>query len=146
MNDAPHIVCPHCFVSNRIAAGKPPLAAKCGRCKQALFDGEPVELVATQFQNFIERNDLPVVVDFWAPWCGPCKMMAPVFKDAARALEPRARLAKVNTEQEGELAGHLGIRSIPTLIIFKQGREIARQAGALDGTSLLRWLQSHLAG
>ncbi len=144
MNDTPHIVCPHCFVSNRVAAAKPPLAAKCGRCKQPLFTGQPVELGAAQFQRFIDHNAIPVVVDFWAPWCGPCKMMAPVFREAAAILEPRVRLAKVNTEQESGLAAQLGIRSIPTLIIFKQGQEVARQAGAMDRHSLLRWAQGHI--
>ncbi len=144
MSDSLHVVCPHCAAVNRIPAAKLNENPVCGQCKQALFTGEPVELTASNFDRHIGRSDLPVVVDFWAPWCGPCQQMAPNFHQAAIDLEPYVRLSKVNTEDEQQLAGRFNIRSIPTLAIFKDGREIARQSGALDLTSLKRWIQPHL--
>jgi thioredoxin 2 len=108
-----------------------------------MFRGEPLELDANSFDKHIARSDVPVLVDFWAPWCGPCRSMAPAFAQAAKQLEPEVRLAKVNTEDEQQLAARFGIRSIPTLALFKGGREIARQAGAMDTAGILRWVQSH---
>lgn len=144
MSDNLHVVCPHCAAVNRIPAAKLNQTPACGQCKEALFTGEPVELTASNFDRHIERSDLPVVIDFWAPWCGPCQQMAPNFHQAAIDLEPYARLAKVNTEDEQQLAARFNIRSIPTLAIFRDGREIARQSGALDLSSLKRWIQPHL--
>jgi thioredoxin 2 len=146
MSESLHVVCPHCATVNRIFWPKLKDAPNCGRCKQPLFTGEPLALTGADFDRHIARNDLPVVVDFWAPWCGPCRMMAPTFHQAAIDLEPHARLVKVDTEAEPQLAARFNIRSIPTLAIFLNGREIARQSGALDLGTLKRWIQPHLRG
>lgn len=144
MSESLHIVCPACDAVNRIPAARLEEGPKCGKCRQALFSGHPSELSAANFQKHITRNDIPVVVDFWAPWCGPCKMMAPQFEQAAAQLEPRLRLAKVNTEAEQMLGAQFGIRSIPTLAIFKGGREVARQPGAMGAADIVRWVQSQV--
>ena len=143
MSDSLHIVCPHCNSTNRVASSRLGEGPKCGRCKQKLFSRSPIELTTANFSKHISNSDIPVVVDFWAPWCGPCKMMAPAFQEAAARLEPRIRLAKVNTENEQMLASQYGIRSIPTLVVFKGGREASRQAGAMDLGRLLAWIESH---
>jgi thioredoxin 2 len=142
MDELLHIVCPQCHTTNRVRQDK--LAAgRCGKCSNALFTGHPVELTSEALTRHLEHNDIPVVVDFWAPWCGPCRMMAPAYEEAAKLLEPTARFAKVNTDQEQELAGGLGIQSIPTLILFKAGREAARQSGAMSAPQLTSWIRSH---
>ncbi len=137
------VVCPHCHAPNRVPQDRLKAGGTCGKCKHSLFNGEPVELDAASFELHISRSDLPIVVDFWAPWCSPCRMMAPAFTQVAHELEPRYRLAKVNTEDQQALAARFGIRSIPTLAIFRGGREIARQSGAMDAASLKRWIQAN---
>ena len=144
MSDAIHIVCPHCAAVNRIPSARLADGPNCGKCKKVLFAGEPLVLTGALFDRHIGRSDVPVLVDFWAPWCGPCKMMAPQFEAAAKQLEPRIRLAKVNTEAEQALAGRFNIRSIPTLALFRGGREIARQPGAMGKEDIVRWVMSAL--
>lgn len=143
MSDQLHLVCPHCHAINRVPAARLDQNPVCGQCHRPLFMAQPLELNAANFANQIDRNEIPVLVDFWAPWCGPCKSMAPQFAQAARLLEPQIRLAKVNTEAEPQLSARYGIRSIPTLILFRAGRELARQAGAMDVNAIVRWVKTH---
>jgi thioredoxin 2 len=144
MNTTLHLVCPSCFAVNRIPAERLAEHPNCGKCREPLFNGRPVELHSANFHTFVQRNDVPVLVDFWAPWCAPCRTMAPAFAQAAAQLEPQVRLAKLNTETEQELAGQFAIRSIPTLALFKQGREMARQSGALSTVDILRWVRAQI--
>jgi thioredoxin 2 len=137
------LVCPSCFAVNRVPDSRLAEHPNCGKCHQPLLPGKPIDLTSACFDTFVNRSGLPVVVDFWATWCGPCKMMAPVFAQVASELSTHACFVKVETETEQMLAARYGIRSIPTLAIFKNGREIARQAGAMDGANLKRWLAAH---
>jgi len=138
------IACPACGATNRVPAERLAEHPVCGKCKQPLFKGKPVELSEANFGAQLAANDIPVVVDFWAPWCGPCRSMAPHFERAASLLEPQVRLAKLNTEEAQATAARLGIRSIPTLVLFQGGREVARQSGAMDANALVSWVRSSL--
>lgn len=140
-----HVVCPHCHTTNRVAPSDLLATPDCGKCHRPLFGGHPVELGEAAFEKHIARSQLPVLVDFWAPWCGPCRMMAPQFEAAAKQLEPHVRLAKVNTEEAQALGARLNIRSIPTLALFVNGREVARQPGAMGAADIVRWTRSQLA-
>ena len=143
MTDPLHIVCPHCEAVNRVPSERLAAAPACGKCHRPLFDGHPVALSETGFQKHLTRNDIPMLVDFWAPWCAPCRMMAPEFVKAAAQLEPGVRLVKVDTEAEPSLGARYDIRSIPTLALFRGGGEIARQAGAMPSTGIVQWARTH---
>jgi len=139
VSDVLQIACPQCLAANRVPAARLAEDPKCGKCGAALLDGAPVELREDQFESFVQRTQLPVLADFWAPWCGPCRAMAPQFERAARDLKDRVRLVKVNTEQAQGLAARYGIRAIPTLVLFKDGAEVKRTSGAMDAGALARW-------
>lgn len=139
-----HVVCPHCMAVNRVATSASADAAHCGKCHQALFTGEPIEMRDDNLPTLMARSDVPVVVDFWATWCGPCRMMAPQFAQAAGQLKGEAVMVKVDTDANPELSRNHQIRSIPTLAIFKGGREVARQAGAMPASALVQWVRKHL--
>ncbi len=138
------VVCSHCNSINRVPQDKLAAGGKCGECKTALFTGQPIELTSDNFQRFTQKNQLPVVVDYWASWCGPCKMMAPVFAHVAQQMEPYILFAKVNTETEQALAATAQIRGIPTLVIYRDGKEVARTAGAMDQHNLVQWIQQNI--
>jgi thioredoxin 2 len=145
VTDSLIVACPNCNTLNRAPRDK--LAAgggKCGNCGSPLFEGHPVALNAQSFETHAAKTDIPLLVDFWAPWCGPCRAMAPQFEKAASQLEPQVRFAKVNTDEEQQLAGRFGIQGIPTMILFHRGQEVARQSGLMDATRIESWVQQTL--
>jgi len=140
MSDMVQVACPGCLARNRVPAARVAEDPKCGKCGAALLDGASAELREDQFETFVSRSELPVLADFWAPWCGPCRAMAPHFERAARELKDRVRLVKVNTEEAPQLAARYNIRAIPTLVLFRNGVEAKRTSGALDTGALTRWV------
>ena len=144
MQDATLLTCPHCGQINRVKTADLARQPDCGQCHQRLFTGHPLTLTDGNFARHIGKSELPTLVDFWAPWCGPCRQMAPAFEQAAQLLEPQVRLAKLNPEEAQAIAAHYAIRSIPTLALFHKGQEIARQPGAMGTQDIVRWVRQHL--
>ncbi|HKQ82025.1 MAG TPA: thioredoxin TrxC [Steroidobacteraceae bacterium] len=145
MSEQVQVPCTQCAAVVRVPADRISDGPKCPQCHHALFEGHPAEVDAGAFERQLERSELPLVVDFWAPWCGPCRAMAPAFEAAAQRLEPKVRFLKVNTDEVPELAGRFSIRGIPTVVVFKQGKEVARQSGAMGSQQLQQWLSQAVA-
>ena len=140
-----HIVCPHCAATNRMPAGKPMGTANCGACHRALFDGRPVAVDVETFAKHVQSNDIAVLVDVWAPWCGPCRTMAPMFEAAAAQLEPQVRLLKLNADEAPGVAAEFNVQGIPALLLLRGGRLVARNAGVMDARHIVAWTRGALA-
>lgn len=145
MPDQKHIVCPHCAKTNRVVADKDMSEAKCGSCSKALFDGHPADVDGKAFERQIAKSDVPVLIDVWAPWCGPCRAMAPAYEQAAQQLEPDVRVIKLNSDSEQQISARLGIRGIPTMLLMHKGKEIARVSGAMQATQIVSWVKQQLS-
>lgn len=144
MTDSIHIVCPHCTATNRVPPSRV-REAKCGGCHAALFDGHPAAVDEAALERHVSRNDIPVLVDIWAAWCGPCRSMAPQFERAAAALEPHVRLLKLDADSAQATCGRLGVRGIPALFLFRNGSVVGQTAGAMDARAITQWVQGNLA-
>jgi thioredoxin 2 len=140
-----HVVCPHCAATNRLPAGKPAGAAKCGACHGALFDGHPAAVSAADFAKHRRSNDIAMLADVWAPWCGPCRTMAPMFEAAARELEPEVRLVKLNADEAPGIVAEFNVSGIPALLLFRGGRLVGRAAGVMDARHIVAWTRGQLA-
>jgi thioredoxin 2 len=145
MSDTRQIVCGHCGRTNRVPAARASDGARCGACHQSIFTGHPIEVDEEGFGRHVTNNNIPVLVDVWAPWCGPCRAMAPMFERAAQALEPKVRLLKLNSDNAPALSSRLNITGIPTLLLMSGGREVARRAGAMDARGIVAWTEAALA-
>jgi len=145
MAEIPHVVCPHCNAVNRVPPERPAAAARCGSCHRALFEAHPVEVDEAGFERHARENDIPVLVDIWAPWCGPCRAMAPQFERAAATLEPQIRLLKLNADTAPATCAKLNVRGIPAMFLLHKGRVLGQQAGALDADAIIRWARDRLA-
>ncbi|MBP6917947.1 MAG: thioredoxin TrxC [Legionellaceae bacterium] len=144
MNNSIHIVCPYCRTTNKLLSKRLTDHPKCGKCQKSLFNGGPLALDQAFFEYHLKNDNLPLLVDFWAEWCGPCKIMAPYFESAAKILEPRVRLIKINTEGNQELSSRYAIQSIPTLMLFAHGKEVARSSGVIGTKEIVQWVKQFL--